>query len=256
MTEVKAGEIAAMRQEMDRLATEMAQLQAEDEEPGEAAEKPEETAKELKERMRDVRWRREVLEKLGPGIWGLNREPSGTFSHEEMVFLFARSFQLIGFEKIQKIRTEYPDCIATKNGEDKRIEFEPNSSTFFTHHHDLEKCDCIVCWKHDLPPGSDQRADLRKHGIRVYELSELYEMNRGVGRTQPHEYSEAEIRAFRDKKLAVLSAFIQTGEPLLSKERISQHTGIKGRGLGGALKGYSEQAKKRDWLLRKTSRGW
>ena len=90
----------------------------------------------------------------------------------------------------------------------------------------------------------------------MYELGKVYETIRGVSLAQLYEYSEAEIRAFPDKKLAVLSAFIRISESFLSTERISELTGIEGRGLGGSLKGYSEQAKKRDWLLRKTSRGW
>ena len=53
-----------------------------------------------------------------------------------------------------RIRAEYPDCLAFRQvGEDRmelvRIEFEFESKNFLKHMHEPNKCDLIVCWRHN-----------------------------------------------------------------------------------------------------------
>jgi len=62
--------------------------------------------------------------KLGEGYWGLKSEGGHKFTHEEIVFLFARIFQALDFEAIVSIQAPFPDCTAIKNKQIKYIEFE------------------------------------------------------------------------------------------------------------------------------------
>jgi len=89
-----------------------------------------------------------------------------------VVFLFAHVAKKLQF-KIEQIRPKYPDCIAFKkagNIEKKlRIEFEFKSSSFKSHGHNPDECDCIVCWHHDWPDAP--------HDIEIIELKRFF----GVG---------------------------------------------------------------------------
>ncbi len=67
-----------------------------------------------------------------------------------VVFLFSRLARKAGLD-IDLIRTGYPDCIAYRNGQRIRIEFEYRSINFARHRHDHNECDWIVCWIHDWP---------------------------------------------------------------------------------------------------------
>lgn len=82
----------------------------------------------------------EPLNKLG-----LLFEPQ---SHEEMMFLFSKIHEKIGFPYITKIQAAYPDVFALDNDRTvKRIEIETFASQF---DHDPKGCDFIVCWENDL----------------------------------------------------------------------------------------------------------
>jgi len=185
------------------------------------------------------------------------REPTASFSHEEIIFLFARVFQGLGFDTIKKIQTQYPDCVATKATEDKRIEFEPLLSSFGTHlADDLSMCDYVICWADDLPPNHHLKSVLRENGIDVIKLREIYEKTRPDDRPQrAFYYSRDDIRRFTLRQLSMLRPFVTTGEEFLTKEQLMEHTGIKGRALGGSLRAFTEKAKRKDWLLRQTAKG-
>ena len=101
-------------------------------------------------KQRNARIRKSLRDKLGQGVWGL--EEKDKFSHEEIVFLFARVFPVFGFEFIKEVRTSFPDCICVKNDEEVAIEFESVLSDFSDHinNHDLSKCQYIVCWEDDV----------------------------------------------------------------------------------------------------------
>jgi len=66
------------------------------------------------------------------------------------VFLFSQLARKYGL-RVELIRTGFPDCIASRNGEQIRIEFEFKSRNFKTHDHQGKHCDWIVCWEHNWP---------------------------------------------------------------------------------------------------------
>lgn len=79
---------------------------------------------------------------------GLLFEPS---NEQELIYLFAKFHQDLGFPYILKISSDFPDAeVMNKNRESKKIEFELCSSNFVQHKHDPSKCDFIVCWEDDL----------------------------------------------------------------------------------------------------------
>ena len=76
---------------------------------------------------------------------GLLFEPQ---THEEMMFLFSKIHEKIGFPYITKIQAAYPDVFALDNDRTvKRVEIETFASQF---DHDPKGCDFIVCWENDL----------------------------------------------------------------------------------------------------------
>jgi hypothetical protein len=76
---------------------------------------------------------------------GLLFEPQ---THEEMIFLFSKTHEKIGFPYVTKIQAAYPDVFALDNDRTmKRIEIETFASQF---DHDPKGCDFIVCWENDL----------------------------------------------------------------------------------------------------------
>jgi hypothetical protein len=58
--------------------------------------------------------------------------------------------------------------------------------------------------------------------------------------------------------LKALKAFIESRKDMLTNEEISHELGISGRGLGGALKGFTELARRKiGWIVRQTpDRKW
>jgi hypothetical protein len=86
-----------------------------------------------------------------------------------VVLLFGRVAEQLGFI-VESVRAAFPDCEAKMEVEPGiwqhvRIEFEYESYGFKEHRHDPEKCDLIVCWRHNWKacPG----------GLQVLELSRL-----------------------------------------------------------------------------------
>lgn len=86
-----------------------------------------------------------------------------------VIFLFGAVARRLGF-KIQRMQTGYPDCIAMREmrpgqWQRVRIEIEYESRNFFKHRHQREKCDFIVCWRHNWKECPEE--------IRVVELSSM-----------------------------------------------------------------------------------
>ena len=76
---------------------------------------------------------------------GLLFEPQ---THEEIMFLFSKMHEKIGFPYITQIQTAYPDVLAIDSDRKvRRIEIENFASQF---DHDPKGCDYIVCWENDL----------------------------------------------------------------------------------------------------------
>lgn len=90
-------------------------------------------------------------------------------NHESLVALFGQIYPLLGFQN-PKIRREYPDCIAQREGKEVKIEFEYLSSNF--NHQDFSKCDIIVCWIHDKPSLLNQ--------FEIIELLPIFKSIRSV----------------------------------------------------------------------------
>jgi len=86
-----------------------------------------------------------------------------------VVFLFGMLAGELGFQ-VESLRAGYPDCEAKRQvrpgkWQRERIEFEFESRNFALHGHDPEKCDVIVCWRHNWA-GCPER-------IEVVELSKV-----------------------------------------------------------------------------------
>jgi hypothetical protein len=95
---------------------------------------------------------------LGPPTrpCGLAYEPVNEMG---VMALFCMLSRQLGFV-IESVQSAFPDCEAKMEVEPGRwqhfrIEFEYESRNFKDHRHDPEKCDLIVCWRHnwkDCPP--------------------------------------------------------------------------------------------------------
>jgi hypothetical protein len=99
-------------------------------------------------------------------IPGLAFEPVNEMG---VLALFCMLSRQLGFV-IESVQSGFPDCeakleVAPGRHQHYRIEFEYESRNFRDHRHDPEKCDLIVCWRHnwkDCPPN-----------LQVLELSKL-----------------------------------------------------------------------------------
>ncbi len=100
-----------------------------------------------------------------PLLWPeLAHEPTNELG---VVFVFGMMARRLGFV-VHRLQAGFPDCIAMREvapgvWQRVRIEFEFESRNFKKHKHRRDKCDVIVCWKHnwkDCP-------------LDVVELSEL-----------------------------------------------------------------------------------
>ena len=108
---------------------------------------------------------------LGPPMQrkAMSHEPVNEMG---VVMLFSMYAERLGFV-IEFAQVKFPDCKAKLEVEpgrwqDVNVEFELNSSTFVEHGHDPDKCDVLICWKHDW-------ADCPER-IMVLELSKLVGM--------------------------------------------------------------------------------
>jgi len=70
-----------------------------------------------------------------------------------VVFVFGMMARRLGFV-VHRLQSGFPDCIAMREvapgqWQRVRIEFEFESRNFRKHKHRSDKCDVIVCWKHN-----------------------------------------------------------------------------------------------------------
>lgn len=200
-----------------------------------------------------------IKDTLGEGIWGLKKEDN-KFTHEEIVFLFARIFYALGFDCVKEVRTDFPDCICYREGKEIGIEFEPVLSSFRDHirKHDLGLCQYIICWEDDLATYDSMIDEIKEKNIEVIELKKIYDEMKISNRHSKNVLTQSDVDKFTQNKLKVLKAFIESGKDILTKEEISHELGIYGRGLGGALKGFTELERKNiDWIVRqRPDRKW
>jgi len=187
---------------------------------------------------------------LGRGFWGLQKETEN-FTHEEIVFLFARIFNTLGFDYIKVIRTSFPDCVCIKDNAEVGIEFEIKLSGF--NHPNLKKCQYIVCWQNDLDSDSALYEEIISNNIKIIELKKKYEEGRIKNLGSHIAYSERDLIRLSDNQKLVLKAFINSKKNELKIDEMRELTELDGRGLGGALSGFTQRQKK-DWLIRRKGR--
>lgn len=84
-------------------------------------------------------------EKVGRPIRldGMAYEPT---NEQGVVFLFGRIAPQLGFH-VECVRSDFPDCIATRQGKRYRIEFELRASGY--RNHPARGADIIICWNND-----------------------------------------------------------------------------------------------------------
>jgi hypothetical protein len=97
---------------------------------------------------------------------GLAYEP---VNETGVVLLFGILAWDLGFH-VERVQTEFPDCeamfeVQPGKWQRVRIEFEYESRNFKIHRHPVDKCDIIVCWRHNW-------AECPRR-IKVVELSEV-----------------------------------------------------------------------------------
>ena len=97
-------------------------------------------------------------------------------NEQGVVYLFGLVAEDLNI-RVESIQQGYPDCTGLRfkgkgRWERVRIEFEFQSSNFFSpsHSHDPKGCDIIVCWEDDL--NSTQREILAKENVDVIALKD------------------------------------------------------------------------------------
>ncbi len=120
----------------------------------------------------------------------LRHEP---INEQAVVFLFGMLAKELGYW-VQNVQTGFPDCEALRQigpGRWQRvsIEFEFESKNFREHGHAADRCDVIVCWRHNWP-------GCPRH-IEVVELGRVIETMRKAKNTgdPPHTCVECGSRA-------------------------------------------------------------
>jgi hypothetical protein len=112
-------------------------------------------------RLRD----RPIYGNPSPFQW-LRHEP---MNEQAVVFLFGMLAKELGY-RVQHVQKGFPDCealreIAPGRWQRVSIEFEFESRNFRDHGHATDRCDVIVCWRHNWPNCPNQ--------IEVVELSNI-----------------------------------------------------------------------------------
>lgn len=87
-------------------------------------------------------------------------------NEQGVVFLFSHLAHPKYGLRVERIQAGFPDCVAYRDTERIRIEFEYRSRNFATHKHDVNGCDWLVCWIHDW-------VEAPKH-LRIVELRKDY----------------------------------------------------------------------------------
>jgi hypothetical protein len=198
--------------------------------------------------------------KLGKGYVGLEKKDK--FTPEEVLALFFRIFEILGFDSVLEMSQSFPDIIAIESGERVGIEIEPVASKF--DHSDEEisksrkKYDLVRiymgCFEDDA---QIPKEDFRNRGIDgIIELKEYLRFNE-----KPLKgWSEKDIRGMRKGMLYILKIFMEANKDTLSKEYLrkmaEKYEELEGKKLGGTLSGFS-QTENMIWLVRqKGAEAW
>lgn len=114
----------------------------------------------------------------------------GPINEQGVVFLFGQVADDLDF-KVESIQTPFPDCTAIvklNEGKYKRvnIEFEFESKNFLNHEHDPNKCDIIICWKHNW-------ADYPKDKLQIIALNETVKELSKIDLAEEQDITKASI---------------------------------------------------------------
>jgi len=191
---------------------------------------------------------------LGKGFWGLKKEKED-FSHEEIVFLFARIFNSLAFDYVKEIKVPFPDCVCIEDNDQKGIEFEVKLSDFSNHLNspNLKKCQYIVCWENDLDSDNPLYETIKSNNIGIIELKRKYDEGKIKSLKSQLAYSDRDLLRLSDNAKKILRAFIASGKNELTRDEIKELTELQGQGLGGALSGFTQRENK-EWLVRRKGR--
>jgi hypothetical protein len=86
-------------------------------------------------------------------------------NEQGVVFLFGMLAAELGFV-VEMVTTGFPDCeakrrVGKERWERTRIEFEFQSRNFYSHGHDPNGCELVVCWEHNWPECPVEVLELR-----------------------------------------------------------------------------------------------
>lgn len=170
--------------------------------------------------------------------WGLDVRDNHKFSEQEVVFMFARGFEKLGFNSIVKIQQEYPDSIVKEGKKERKIEFEAYSNNFEDHirNDKLSDCDYIVCWENDLR--KDLLKKVKMAGIKIIELKKEWEKGQRNAQWDDAPLLGSYLNNRKLNSLKILRAFITADVGELDTSALANKTGIKGKALGGSLSSF------------------
>jgi hypothetical protein len=109
-------------------------------------------------------------------VAGLAYEPVNEMG---VVLLFGIMMRELGFH-VERVQPDFPDCEAMREMQPGkwqrvRIEFEYESRNFKIHRHPADKCDVIVCWRHNWTecPRRLEVVELRKEIARIANIAKI-----------------------------------------------------------------------------------
>jgi hypothetical protein len=98
----------------------------------------------------------------------------GPTEEQGVIYLFGTMAERLGYVVLH-IQKRFPDCEALRQVEEGMwqrviIEFEYESRNFLKHMHEVDKCDIIVCWKHNWPECPLEVLELSKEIAKIAEI--------------------------------------------------------------------------------------
>jgi hypothetical protein len=94
-----------------------------------------------------------------------------------VVFVFGAMARRLGFI-VHRLQAGFPDCIAMREmapgqWQRVRIEFEFESRNFLRHRHRADRCDLIVCWRHNWKECPLEVVELRDEIAKIAEIAKI-----------------------------------------------------------------------------------
>ncbi|HLY91977.1 MAG TPA: hypothetical protein VKQ89_01850 [Candidatus Angelobacter sp.] len=98
----------------------------------------------------------------------------GPVEEQGVIYLFGTMAERLGYVVLH-IQKHFPDCEALRQVDVDKwqrviIEFEYESRNFLKHMHELDKCDIIVCWKHNWPECPLEVVELSKEIAKIAKI--------------------------------------------------------------------------------------